>query len=317
MELLEETLDQVDPANFAQHTDLAMLLSKPVAVVRCSLKLEVKGLPAVNQGWDYFDADLESTKRTTNNWENVQFPVYIGEPGMLNDGVLGYWDDADVNEIFKSVHTNTGNDEKTAWYEVYQKGAEPVFISVADEKPLTFTMLIDPRGLVHAVSGIVPSKSITIPAEQFKPAIEKMSAVFFTRPLLMPADEIVLSLPDEPNFLWSWVSEKNGAWNELFAIGVADKRDFTKAFGDNDGAGIWKDMLAKGWIAAPQNNKAVINPTNQWAVADANSLLQANQEQVTNMLNSKHIVPMESSENFSPVMEAREGWLKLTVSDVT
>lgn len=236
LEVLDETLDEIDPENFAQYMDLAMLMGRPIAVVRASVSLEVKGTPAVNQGWEYFALDLGRDTRETNGWEHVQFPMMIGEPGILNDGVLGFWNDGvfDPNDPAKV-------NEQAVFQSVMPDSANILSLSVVDP-PTRLTMLLDPRGQVHVTSGVLPAKSIAIPAELYKPALKKMSITFFTRPLLTPKDTVTLSLPDEAGYVWSWITEGSG-----------------------------QEM---------------------------------------------QIVPMETKENYAKEIEVREGWLKLTVTDV-
>jgi hypothetical protein len=48
---IDSALENIEPQNFAQHEALALLMGRPIAVVRAMLNLEVQGLPALNQSW--------------------------------------------------------------------------------------------------------------------------------------------------------------------------------------------------------------------------------------------------------------------------
>lgn len=302
--LLNDILHDIDPENFEQHMDLAMLMGRPIAVVRASVSLEIKGAPAINQGWDYFNTDLKGGKRTTNNWENVKFPVMIGEPGILNDGILGFFKESKANDnlagsIFQSVNENN-----------------TLELSVTDE-PINLTMLIDPRGLAHVTSGILPSKSISIPSSQFKRALKNMNISFFTRPLLTPADNesIHISLPDEKGYTWSWISKENGNWKEVLPEGIIDRSTFEAAF--TQGTEIWNNLVEASWITTFDNGaKATINPTTKRQKENDNDkltqLMKDNQTEIENQLYKGNIVTIKTEENFSQEMIIREGWLKLT-----
>ncbi|MDX1520681.1 MAG: hypothetical protein R3264_03560, partial [Anaerolineae bacterium] len=89
--MLDSAQENINPANFAQHLDLALLMSRPVAVVRTTLKLQGKGLPAINQDGVVFSQDLKSGQRETDAVEQVRFPIRLGEHRQLNDGLIGYW----------------------------------------------------------------------------------------------------------------------------------------------------------------------------------------------------------------------------------
>ena len=78
---LNYALENIEPANFAQHDALALLIGRPIAVVRASLSLQLQGKPALNQRWtallsDMYEEMLDS--RVSNEFTNVSFPVRLG-----------------------------------------------------------------------------------------------------------------------------------------------------------------------------------------------------------------------------------------------
>jgi hypothetical protein len=307
VELLDNTLQQIDPENFAQHLDLAMLIGRPMAVVKAAVSLEVKGMPAINQGWDYFNADLGRNHRETNSWEKVKFPVLIGEPGILNDGVLGFWDEDESASVFQSVYPE--NIDK-GYFLAHRDGAHTFSLSIID-KPKNLTLLIDPRGEAHATTGILPAKSISIPVSQFKPALARMNVSFFTRPLLTAKGTIAVSLPEEADYSWSWLAMEAGKWTEVSTTGTADKVLFLQVFAA-DSEAIWQDMLTASWIKETADQKARINPKTQWAAPSP--LLLAHLQSIQQLLDAGHIVPMNAQGRFSEDILIREGWLNLSVT---
>jgi uncharacterized protein YegP (UPF0339 family) len=323
MDLLEKTMDEIDPENFAQHTDLAILMGRPIAVVRASVGLDIKGNPAVNQNWDSFIANMTSflepgnegaIKRTTNDWEKVKFPVRIGEHGQLNDGVLGFWlddspekaflstvpaDDEDIS-IFLGEHTHSRG---------YVAQRPNIELSLADT-PKRMTLLMDPRGQAHGTCGILPAKLIAIPDDQFKPALKNMSVTFFTRPLLMPMNKLTIPLPKETGYSWSWLEKRSGRWREFSTIGIVHKESFTKAF--RKGAEIWAELLKKGWIEETENHKARVIPQNQRKDPTPGPLLVTQLNKIQDILDAGHIIDEVYEPNFSQTNRIKEGWLKLT-----
>ena len=100
---LESALESIEPENFAQHEALALLIGRPIAVVRATLDLELRGRPAINQDWNVFRLNLERDlkseagpgsgpiSRDSDEFTKVRFPIRLGDERQLNDGLVGYW----------------------------------------------------------------------------------------------------------------------------------------------------------------------------------------------------------------------------------
>ncbi len=100
---LESALENIDPESIAQHEALALLMGRPIAVVRAALNLELRGRPAINQDWNVFRLDIERdlqseagpgarlAARETDEFTRVRFPIRLGDERQLNDGLVGYW----------------------------------------------------------------------------------------------------------------------------------------------------------------------------------------------------------------------------------
>ena len=88
---LDSAQENIDPDGFAQHEGLALLMGRPLAVVRASLGLELRGLPADNQDWNIFRQELSSGTHDAAGIETLFVPVRLGERRQLNDGLAGYW----------------------------------------------------------------------------------------------------------------------------------------------------------------------------------------------------------------------------------
>ncbi|MEM8715572.1 MAG: hypothetical protein AAGE92_07305, partial [Cyanobacteria bacterium P01_G01_bin.4] len=87
---LNDALNNIDPENFAQNQSLALLMGRPIAVVRAAVNLELQGLPAINQDWIVFRQDMQQMRsldqRDTDNVTEVKVPIRVGEYQQLNDG---------------------------------------------------------------------------------------------------------------------------------------------------------------------------------------------------------------------------------------
>jgi len=241
---IETSLQNINPAGSSQHDALALLMGRPIAVVRARLKLELRGDPAINQGWDAFRSDVASLLqnedagktglpgRSSDDLTKVRFQVRLGDNRQLNDGLLGYWIEYE---------------QPDSRYSRYHSGNEALIDLSIDDGAVTLTMLMDPRGVVHISSGILPAEVLEIPVEQYAASMRAIEVTFLTAPVLSPAkppqpmallrpssqttpvlspvlrpvNYIGLPLPDEADHAWSWLEKDGGEWAEPSAIGPA------------------------------------------------------------------------------------------------
>jgi hypothetical protein len=75
---------------------------------------------------------------------------------------------------------------------------------------------------VHATCGILPTKAIGIPADQYDKALRTLQITFCSGPILTGRGEKVnVPLPTEPGYAWSWLEKNRGTWSESSPIGPA------------------------------------------------------------------------------------------------
>ena len=110
--------------------------------------------------------------------------------------------------------------------------------AIADP-PQKLTMLVDPRGVVHATCGILPTKAIGISPDQYDKALRTIRITFRSGPILTGlGGKVNLPLPSEPGFAWSWLEKNNGAWFESSPIGpVTLEATFSEA-----------QAIREGWL---------------------------------------------------------------------
>lgn len=259
---VDNALDNIDPENAAQHQAMALLMGRPVAVVRAKLNLELQGLPALDQEWNIFrqeveteaqrtdDESQENMERETQNFTQVQFPIRIGEYRQLNDGLVGYFIEEESGYQDDKFYAPQGKIDRKNLGQKYEdqkivtNGNVNILQSIASPAQ-TLTMLVDPRGNVHATSGILPTKFIHIPPDQFVNALRKIEVTFLTAPILSDRASINLPLPQEPGFTWSWLGKENGEWDHVTPIGaVNDQATFTS-----------QQQIQEGWLKLTQNSQ--------------------------------------------------------------
>jgi hypothetical protein len=97
------------------------------------------------------------------------------------------------------------------------KAIDPLHIlQTIDSPPQYLTMLVDPRGSVHVTSGLLPTKTITLPPEDYAPALETIEVSFLTTPILTESGTRSLPLPSEPGFDWTWLEHNRWLNKDIF-----------------------------------------------------------------------------------------------------
>jgi len=286
---LDSAMETIEPASFAQHEALALLIGRPIAVVRARVDLQLMGQPTdaeliddpsitggksiqlkqsqnwkafVDQDWDVFAYDWgkfygcsydqimvdqscpfsEPPKadymRTTQGFEKVVIPMRLGEHKLLNDGFVGFWKEMPGGELDNVFHApQTLADLKisedvtykegrtTPCIRAYESGVTDNLSLSLQDNPLALTILMDPRGVIHATCGILPVNQLEIPSAYYADALKHMAVTFLVSPLLTDATELHAATPKEAGYVWSWVTQPNGStWEETTVIAEATEQ---------------------------------------------------------------------------------------------
>jgi hypothetical protein len=311
IEALDTALATIDPEDYAQHRGQALLIGRPIAVVRARVDLELMGSPAIHQDWNVFRLDMHRSTRETNNFTQVLFPIRIGEYHQLNDGLLGYWQETaslELGDAFYAAQSGPSAHERIVTYD-----QEPINIYQAiDAPPNYLTMLVDPRAVVHATSGILPTKSIGIPAEHYRDALQSIEVTFFSAPILSDADQLDLPLPSEAGYLWSWLQRGQEGWQETSTLSTIRRAAFVVEL--TDGAAIWSELLALGWLQPIDEETAAITPPEQRKPLDGQRA--ADRERIEALLDQPAIGAPKLQAHFPTRPTVHEGWLKLRKANV-
>jgi hypothetical protein len=247
----------IEPRAHRQHRASSVLFSRPLALACATLGLEVLGVPAPHQGYEWLataplDENQNATtssycpvqaadgvtpaspfpQRETCDFEAVTFPVRLGDVSMDDDGLVAYWT---VDPSDKIAQSYCLVDPAT--------GEEPTLgMTVDPAAPATCVLLLlDPRAPVHAVSGILPTKVIDIPPEIFTSAVKNMALLLTVGPVLSPAeaDPPLFPLPTEIGGGWRWTE------------GTTTSAAMTRQIDDRAHLSPNPPVLREGWLWLP------------------------------------------------------------------
>ena len=312
--VVESALEHVEPDYAAQHQSQALLVGRPLALVRATVDLELQGPPAPHQGWSVFREDMTRAGRETHGFERVRVPVRLGEHGQLNDGLVGYWVEED-GEIaggkFYAPQSELAPGGAGADDPLVPRGGKPIHLEqAAATPPRTVCMLADPRGVVHATCGVAPTKAIDIPADQYQDALRAIEVAFLAAPVLSERGAVRVSLPDEPGYSWSWLARGPDGWTERGTAGVLTRTETAAEFGD-EGETVWRGLLAAGWTAPLDADRASVVPADRRGEPELGGELATATPRIEAMLARTHVLPFQADAAFTGAQELREGWLKL------
>jgi len=240
LDAIRDAIDLIHPAPDSSPSAISLIMSRPLAVVRASLDLQLRGLPAVSQDWGVFARDLRRRTRDDAGFTRVRFPLRLGEKARLEDGLVGFWrEDADGLPTGPFHMPALGAGATELGLVGFQEPDFPLPLALTDP-PTTVTMLLDPMGAVHATSGILPVKSIRIPPEQYAPAMERIGTSILTAPVLAPGGRIAVPLPSLPGLRWAWRDRGPQGWREVSGSELAPPR--------LDGAFEGQTEIREGWL---------------------------------------------------------------------
>ena len=220
-------LESIEPDNYAQHQSIALMMGRPLALVRVRVNLELKGQPSISQNAGDTRADVYEEEqyqpRVTHNFAGVKLPIRIGDYRQLNDALVGYWIEEDDNtyqdSLFyapQSIYVPNENIKTLFENQDDETPDTPVNLqqTLEPETGQTLAMLMDPRGKINATCGLLPARVISIPPEQYAKALKAIEVTFLSAPIISNSDRLNISLPEDADYSWSWVAKEGANWLE-------------------------------------------------------------------------------------------------------
>ncbi|MEM7572197.1 MAG: hypothetical protein AAF433_04835 [Bacteroidota bacterium] len=335
---LDVAVENMEPESFGQHEALSLLMGQPLAVVRAAVRLELENPLAYSHNAKYLEADVAqfmSLRQAAGNnppashtlhrhsfaYEQVKVPLRLGEFRRRNDGLAGFWVETtegyQANTFYAPQTTPLGKLPKTIVARASATDSdtdESQFLqalSLQAEQGLSISMLVDPRAKIHANCGILPIRSLEIPPEQYRRALQQIQIAFLATPIISPAHGFRASLPKEPGYHWSWVEKYGQDWRNLTTSGHLRLQQLMPHFGAQS-ANIWKQLVASGWLQPAGDNQASVVPSDQRAAPELPEAYTSLLPKIELLLVSTMISPFDQSARFDGPQTIREGWLQLS-----
>ncbi|MCB9232934.1 MAG: hypothetical protein H6581_14820 [Bacteroidia bacterium] len=236
---IDKAASTIYPDSFEQHLDLALLIGRPVALVKANLSLELKGNPAVRNDWQAFRQDMKRNSRRHDHFTQVRVPVQLGRRRQFSDGLIAWWNE-DAGEDLQMNFRGSGMicARKTESPAPDQPALD---LSLADPG-LTLTLLVDPRAPVHATCGVLPAKSIGLPKHHISRVLKSMEMTFLTHPVMSLGDKLPLPLPDLNGYAWNWEEKRGAGWSAEMQLALPAQQEIFSG----------KSAIREGWLRLSQ-----------------------------------------------------------------
>ena len=268
--LLDESIQATDQRVPEEDPGISVLVGRPLALVRASLRLESPGLPAHSPELvPEFPAMLKHPPQATaieeatvtREFQKVRWPIRVGDLRLRNDGVVGVFRCSSSGKPEGPFYPTWGGDEvkqrkEGKWAEVEQRknskwercgfhqwedkfGIQDDF-QMDCEAPFRVMMLMDPQARAHAAIGALPRVHLALP-EVISSGAKRIRDVFFqTAPVLGESDTPHMPRPSDDYGEWSWAWRPDvTTWKEDPAlIEATDRGGFS---------GTWP-AIAEGWL---------------------------------------------------------------------
>jgi hypothetical protein len=243
LSVVDETLWMIDPLGDRKDQFLSVLIGRPLAVVQASVRLSLLGDAAHSQLWNDMATPTKpySWRRDPGAIANVAFPVRLGSLDLRGDGLIGY-----LLDDYAKLYTVHRPDEITAGDRYIRQIVRPdgdyqgdIFLKAQGDS-IHLTMIVDPRGSVHAYTGILPVLEAALPAHLVEAFMRQLQVTFQTGPIVADPGTLRIPRPAEQQGNWRWVQRAPAAvgWQEGPIVDGTDRARFPSA----------PPELREGWL---------------------------------------------------------------------
>ncbi|MBC8031867.1 MAG: hypothetical protein H7Z16_17425 [Pyrinomonadaceae bacterium] len=217
--VLDQALTATESRVPDEDPGVSVLIGRPLALVRAEIRLEIPGLPALDQNLSWRASGPDSAIRQlletngitqfpqdqlrdllkTGGVENVRWPVRLGDRRGGNDGLVGFF----VGDPVAAPRP---------FFASWGFGGTPIEnvlnyaqnLAVDCLHPLQVTLLMDPQARVHATSGVLPRVFLELQPSDSAGAKSAREVFFQTAPVLGTPATPQIPKPSDDYGEWSW-----------------------------------------------------------------------------------------------------------------
>jgi hypothetical protein len=209
---IDSTLWTTDPLGNRTDQNLSALIGRPLALVRTRLQFLLEGRSIKSCDWPKFLKDNPNIPPYTSS----TFSIRMGDQDTREDGVIGYFEDKKYTVFNSVVKPLKGQDFVKQIGPVGSTNGNYIHLPFDGKTNKLITLLVDPRGAIHATTGILPVKEIQLPVQFVNKPLTAMEITFSVGPLLSSVQEASIEEDEKSPFTHTInylpIAEKNGSW---------------------------------------------------------------------------------------------------------
>ena len=210
LEAIDETLWTTVPMGAVFDKSLAVLVGRPLAMVRSRVRFELAGPAYPDPSWQYTFAEQPP------GLEQYRFAIELGNVARLDDGLIGYFEE-DAYGAFNIVQQSGA--VGSSYLRPIGANDNYVYLPFDGTSQTHLSMLVDPRGPVHATTAILPTGSAALEQRFVDDALSAMDVTFRLNGVLTDqrvtakgVTTVLLPVPDEKVGAWSWLEQDDSGW---------------------------------------------------------------------------------------------------------
>ena len=221
LDAIDETLWTTVPMDAVFDQNLAVLVGRPLALVRAQLQLQLDGAPYLDPSWQF--VGNPQTPAITG----YQFPIQLGNLTQLDDGLIGYFvgDDYTVFDIVPAAGATP-----SSYLRPIGVDGNYLYLPFDGTTSVQLSLLVDPRAPVHASTAILPVAQLAVPSALASAALARMAidlpihGVLTDEQIAAGADAkttVLVPAPSEASGTWTWLENDEGTWTS-YAVAPND-----------------------------------------------------------------------------------------------
>jgi hypothetical protein len=257
--LISRAIDAVEHRTPDKDPTLSLLVGRPLALVRASLRFESLGVPALDQNSSWIrPGELAATlNRTlgqavpalgdelldTGGFGDVNWPVRLGDAALPSDGLVGYFK-GDPGPEPRTLFAAGGLQVGGSHPGVLESEQTLVLNSRCEA---VVTMLMDPGAQVCAASGVLPCAFLELPGSESASVKQVREAFFQTAPVLGAGLTPHIPKPSDDYGQWSWACHPPVTLNNSGPRWAQDSNLISASERESDGV-AWP-TISEGWLS--------------------------------------------------------------------
>lgn len=211
---LEEFLNYLDDRqsniyvdSMSHGEDLSVLWGRPLVLARARLSLHLKGEPRYRQNLDKLG------KYISDGFEQVYFPVYLGDTARRRDGLIGWYRDNGEKGCFGKLYAAEGAkpQEEISSYLEYREKLE---LNVSNDQEAQILILMEPESVLTIRTGILPVEEVRLPESCYHDALGQMYLNLEAGPILSAGEEVSVVYPENEGGRWSFARREGLSYKE-------------------------------------------------------------------------------------------------------